>query len=139
MDARGPGLGERLDAIRAEASGDGVSVTVDLHGKPVDLAFSREALALRPEALAHAVRRLVARAAADALSRATAVLSEVVPVDWLDPAGQPDPTGQSDPAERSALTGRSGLAGRLGAVERLDAVERPAAVERPGAAGPWAW
>ncbi|MBB5959144.1 hypothetical protein FHS29_005764 [Saccharothrix tamanrassetensis] len=78
------GLGERLDAIRGQASGDGVSVTVDLHGKPVDLSFTREAYALRPEVLAGVVRRLADRASADALAQGVAVVAEVVPEDRLE-------------------------------------------------------
>jgi len=52
------GLGERLDAVRREASASGVTVVVDLHGKLVDLSFTREALTLRPAALAGVIREL---------------------------------------------------------------------------------
>ncbi|MEU5694622.1 hypothetical protein [Actinosynnema sp. NPDC020468] len=72
-------LGERLDAIRREASAEGVTVVVDLHGKPVDLAFDRTALTMRPDDLAALVRGLVAQAAADALAEGIAVLTETVP------------------------------------------------------------
>ena len=78
------GLGDQLDEVRGEASGDGVSVTVDLHGKLVGLDFDRTALSLRPDDLAAVVRRLAAEAAADALARGTAVLAEVAPASWLD-------------------------------------------------------
>ncbi|CCH33597.1 hypothetical protein ABZ816_22660 [Actinosynnema sp. NPDC047251] len=72
-------LGEQLDAIRATASDGGVTVTVDLHGKPVGLEFAREAFARTPSALAEAVRRLADRAAADALAQGMAVLTDVLP------------------------------------------------------------
>jgi hypothetical protein len=77
------GLGERLDAIRREASASGVTVVVDLHGKPVDLEFTREALSLRPDELAGVVRRLAGEAAAAALADGMAVVGEVVPDGWL--------------------------------------------------------
>ncbi len=76
------GLGERLDAVRCEASGRGVTVVVDLHGKPVDLAFTREALALRPAELAGLVRELADEAAAAAVAEGTAILADVVPAGW---------------------------------------------------------
>ena len=76
------GLGERLDAIRGEASASGVTVVVDLHGKPVDLGFTREALSLRPDELAGVVRRLAGEAAAAALADGMAVVGEVVPDGW---------------------------------------------------------
>ncbi len=75
-------LSARLDAIRAQASGDGVSVTVDLHGKPVDLAFTRAAFDHTPTGLANTIRRLVDEAAADALRQGTAVLADVLPGEW---------------------------------------------------------
>jgi hypothetical protein len=77
------GLGERLDAIRREASASGVTVVVDLHGKPVDLEFTREALSLRPDELAGVVRRLAGEAAAAAVADGMAVVGEVVPDGWL--------------------------------------------------------
>ncbi|TQM84137.1 hypothetical protein FHX81_6577 [Saccharothrix saharensis] len=73
------GLGERLDSIRREASGRGVTVVVDLHGKPVDLAFSREALAMRPAELAGVIRALADEAAAAAVAEGVSILSDVVP------------------------------------------------------------
>ncbi|WP_106618300.1 hypothetical protein [Saccharothrix carnea] len=73
------GLGERLDAVRCEASGSGVTVVVDLHGKPVDLSFTREALTLRPAELADVVRRLADEAAAAAVAEGMAILADVVP------------------------------------------------------------
>lgn len=76
-------LGERLDAIRATASGDGVAVTVDLHGKPVGLEFAREAFTRTPSALAATVRRLVDQAAADALAQGMAVVGAVLPAELL--------------------------------------------------------
>lgn len=79
------GLGERLDAIRREASGRGVAVVVDLHGKLVDLSFTREALAMRPEELAGVVRALVDEAAAGAVAEGVAVVGEVVPPELLAP------------------------------------------------------
>ncbi|MCE6994816.1 hypothetical protein LZG04_08370 [Saccharothrix sp. S26] len=77
------GLGERLDAVRAEASGRGVTVVVDLHGKPVDLAFTREALSLRPDDLAAVIRDLAAEAATAAVTEARSILADVVPSDLL--------------------------------------------------------
>ncbi|MEV0679560.1 hypothetical protein AB0I60_23840 [Actinosynnema sp. NPDC050436] len=84
-----PSLGGRLDAIRATASGDGVTVTVDLHGKPVGLEFAREAFTRTPSALAETVRRLADEAAADALARGLAVVTEVVPAGLLDSGSRP--------------------------------------------------
>jgi hypothetical protein len=77
------GLGERLDAVRCEASSSGVTVVVDLHGKPVDLAFTREALALRPVELASVIRRLADEAAAAAVAEGLSILADVVPPDLL--------------------------------------------------------
>ena len=77
------GLGERLDAVRREASASGVTVVVDLHGKPVDLAFTREALALRPAELASVIRRLADEAAAAAVAEGLSILADVVPPDLL--------------------------------------------------------
>jgi hypothetical protein len=77
------GLGERLDAVRAEASGRGVTVVVDLHGKPVDLAFTREALSLRPAELAAVIRDLADEAATAAVTEARSILADVVPPDLL--------------------------------------------------------
>jgi hypothetical protein len=77
------GLGERLDAVRREASASGVTVVVDLHGKLVGLSFTREALAVRPVELAAVVRRLVDEAAASALAEGMSVLADVVPPELL--------------------------------------------------------
>ncbi|XVS62547.1 hypothetical protein ACQPYE_30390 [Actinosynnema sp. CA-299493] len=77
------GLGERLDAVRREASASGVTVVVDLHGKPVDLSFTREALALRPAELAGVIRELADEAAAAAVAEGVAILADVVPPDLL--------------------------------------------------------
>ncbi|MFD7658302.1 hypothetical protein ACFV4N_30380 [Actinosynnema sp. NPDC059797] len=79
------GLGERLEAIRREASGRGVTVVVDLHGKLVDLSFAREALTMRPDELAGVVRGLVDEAAAGAVEEGMAVVGEVVPAELLEP------------------------------------------------------
>ncbi|NUT97629.1 MAG: hypothetical protein HOY78_36960 [Saccharothrix sp.] len=78
------GLGARLDDIRGEASGDGVSVTVDLHGKLVGLTFDRDAFTLRPDDLAGVVRRLAEAATADAVAQGMAVVTGVVPAWWWD-------------------------------------------------------
>lgn len=77
------GLGERLDAVRAEASASGVAVVVDLHGKLVDLSFTREALAVRPDELARVVRRLADEAAAAAVAEGMSILADVVPPNLL--------------------------------------------------------
>lgn len=77
------GLGERLDAVRCGASSSGVTVVVDLHGKPVDLTFTREALALRPADLASVIRRLADEAAAAAAAEGLSILADVVPPDLL--------------------------------------------------------
>ncbi|MFD1151195.1 hypothetical protein [Saccharothrix hoggarensis] len=77
------GLGERLDAVRRTASASGVAVVVDLHGKLVDLSFTREALDLPPGRLAAIVRELAEEAAAAALAEGLAVVGEVVPAEAL--------------------------------------------------------
>ncbi len=77
------GVGERLDAIRCGAEERGVAVVVDLHGKLVDLSFTREALRARPAELADVVRRLTADAAASALAEGLAVVGELVPESLL--------------------------------------------------------
>ncbi|MEU4767124.1 hypothetical protein AB0H12_28105 [Actinosynnema sp. NPDC023794] len=77
------GLGERLDAVRREASASGVTVVVDLHGKLVDLSFAREALTLRPAALAGLVRQLADEAAAAAVAEGMSIVADVVPPDLL--------------------------------------------------------
>ncbi|MEU4443006.1 hypothetical protein AB0K14_27385 [Actinosynnema sp. NPDC050801] len=77
------GLGERLDAVRREASASGVTVVVDLHGKLVDLSFTREALAVRPDELAGLIRRLADEAAAAAVAEGTSILAEVFPPELL--------------------------------------------------------
>lgn len=79
------GIGERLDAIRCAAEAQGVAVVVDLHGKLVDLSFTREALRVRPDELADVVRRLTADAAASALAEGMAVVGELVPASLLTP------------------------------------------------------
>ncbi|MET1072923.1 MAG: hypothetical protein ABWY11_09800 [Umezawaea sp.] len=77
------GVGERLDAIRCGAEEHGVTVVVDLHGKLVDLSFTREALLARPTELADVVRRLTADATASALVEGMAVVGELVPESLL--------------------------------------------------------
>jgi hypothetical protein len=77
------GIGERLDAIRCGAEEHGVAVVVDLHGKLVDLSFTREALRARPAELADAVRRVTADATASALAEGLAVVGELVPESLL--------------------------------------------------------
>jgi len=79
------GVGERLDAIRGGAEDQGVAVVVDLHGRLVDLSFTREALRSRPAELADVVRRLTADAAEAALAEGMAVVGELVPESVLTP------------------------------------------------------
>lgn len=79
------GIGEELDAIRCRAEEDGVSVVVDLHGKLVGLEF--RSLDGRPEEIAAVVRRLVGRAAEEAVAVGAAVVARRCGQDVLDALG----------------------------------------------------
>ncbi|WP_208720266.1 hypothetical protein [Amycolatopsis circi] len=61
------GLSEGLAAIRATAGGEGLSVTVNLHGMLVHLDIGESALELGPDALAAEISRLSAEAGTRAL------------------------------------------------------------------------
>ncbi|MBB2501963.1 hypothetical protein H5411_22885 [Amycolatopsis echigonensis] len=63
------GLSEGLAAIRATASGEGLSVTVNLHGMLVHLDIGESALELGPAALAAEISRLSTEAGSLALQQ----------------------------------------------------------------------
>jgi hypothetical protein len=64
-----------LAALRQDASADGITVTVDLHGKLVGLDVSRTALERGAADLASRISDLVAEAAAVAARQGLAVLA----------------------------------------------------------------
>lgn len=72
-----PTLSARLDAIERSASGDGVTVTVNLYGKLTGLRFDPVALKLGPERLADRIQELSGEAGAGALAEGRAVLGEL--------------------------------------------------------------
>ncbi|MFD2471718.1 hypothetical protein [Amycolatopsis silviterrae] len=61
------GLSEGLAGIRATARGEGLSVTVDVHGMLVHLDIGESALELGPDALAAEISRLSTEAGTQAL------------------------------------------------------------------------
>lgn len=66
---------DALAAIRQDASADGITVTVDLHGKLVGLDVSRSALERGAADVARHIGDLVAEAAAAAAHQGMAVLA----------------------------------------------------------------
>ncbi|MEV7548576.1 hypothetical protein AB0N89_03010 [Amycolatopsis sp. NPDC089917] len=64
----------RLAAVTGEASADGVTVTVDLYGKPVGLRFEPGALTSGASALSALVLRLAAEATVSALDAGESVV-----------------------------------------------------------------
>lgn len=75
--AAAPSVFDRLGAITATASADGVEVTVNLEGKLVGLDLSPHALAAGPAALAATIFRLTQEAGAAALNTGIEVLAPV--------------------------------------------------------------
>lgn len=75
-DALHGSLGAALSAISRSASEDAVTVTVDLHGKLTGLAFTAQAMLLRPAELAVRISRATTEAAAAALADGMQVLTE---------------------------------------------------------------
>ena len=71
-------LSAQLDAIRHSVTDGGVSVTVDLHGKLVDLRFDQQAMRLRAAELAAKIHQLTAQAAAAALAEGSRVLTDAL-------------------------------------------------------------
>ncbi|WP_181771342.1 hypothetical protein [Amycolatopsis pittospori] len=67
----------RLAAVTGEASSDGVTVTVDLYGKPVGLRFDRAALTSRASDLSALVLRLAAAATVLALDAGESVVDGI--------------------------------------------------------------
>lgn len=88
------GLRDQLDAITGSVSEDGVSVTVDLHGKLIGLTLDQHVMTSRPTELAARVQRLAAFAATDALAAGMAVLADVLDADVLD-VSEPEPASPS--------------------------------------------
>lgn len=79
-DAENAPVGSRcatLDAIRQDASGGGVIVTVDLYGKLVGLELSRTALEAGAADVAGRIRELVAEATLGATRQGMAVLAGI--------------------------------------------------------------
>jgi hypothetical protein len=70
-------LSARLDAIERSASGDGVTVTVNLYGKLTGIRFDPAALKLGPTRLAERIQELSGEAGAGALAEGRAVLGEL--------------------------------------------------------------
>lgn len=101
------GLSEGLAALRATASGEGVSVTVNLHGMLVHLDIGESALDLGPDALAAEIARLSTEAGTRALHQGLravragcvpAVAAAVEDVLALDDEPEPPPA----PAQEAA-------------------------------------
>jgi hypothetical protein len=76
LDERTAGLFDRLARISARATRDGVTVTVNLDGKPTGLELTDKALRLGAEPLAAEIFRLTQEAAATALAEGEAMLGE---------------------------------------------------------------
>ena len=68
-------LGPRLDAIRHTLRDGGVSVTVNLYGRLVDLTIDHRAMRMRATDLAAHLHRLTTEATAAALAEGAAVLA----------------------------------------------------------------
>lgn len=105
------GLSEGLAAIRATASGEGLSVTVDVHGMLVHLDIGETALELGPTALAAEISRLSTEAGARALQQGMqairagcvpAVAAAVEDALPLDDVPEPPPTPHPDIAREPA-------------------------------------
>ncbi|WP_235079029.1 hypothetical protein [Amycolatopsis orientalis] len=107
------GLSEGLSAIRATASGEGLTVTVDVHGMLVRLDIGEAALDLGPAALAAEITRLTTEAGAQALRQGMqAVRAGCVPAvaaaveDALDLDDVPEPAPAARPAPAPEPTSR---------------------------------
>jgi len=70
-----PGASTGLDSIRETLSRDGVTVTVDLHGKLIGLEFTDSAMKLAPAELAARIQRLTTDAGTKALAAGLTVIS----------------------------------------------------------------
>ena len=68
-------LATKLGAVRHTATDSGVTVTVDLHGKLVDLTIDHTAIRLSPTDLATKLQTLTDQAATAALTDGLAVLA----------------------------------------------------------------
>jgi hypothetical protein len=71
-------LSSQLASIMGNARGNGVLVSVDLHGKLVGLQFDQQAMYLSPDELAAKIQQLAEEASAAAMSDGVAALAEVV-------------------------------------------------------------
>lgn len=67
----------RLAAVIGETRADGVTVTVDLYGKPIGLHFDRGALSLRASELSALILRLAGEATAVALDAGESVVDDI--------------------------------------------------------------
>ncbi|MEV6906101.1 YbaB/EbfC family nucleoid-associated protein [Amycolatopsis sp. NPDC051071] len=67
----------RLAAVTGEARSGGVTVTVDLYGKPIGLHFDRDALSLRASELSALIIRLAREASAVALDAGESVVDDI--------------------------------------------------------------
>lgn len=72
-----PEVFDRLSAITATATGDGITATVNLEGRLVALALEPHALAAGPGPLAAEIFRLVQEASAAALNTGIEILAPV--------------------------------------------------------------
>ncbi|MET0235459.1 MAG: hypothetical protein ABW224_12515 [Kibdelosporangium sp.] len=92
-------IGMELARTQQSMAESGARVTVNLHGKLVDLELDQQAMALPPDDLAALVRRLAAAAAIAALADAIATLSGIG--DNLLATALAGQVGRAAPAEDS--------------------------------------
>ncbi|WP_337820064.1 hypothetical protein [Amycolatopsis sp. A1MSW2902] len=114
------GLSEGLAALRATASSEGLSVTVNMHGMLVHLDIGESALELGPDALAAEISRLSTEAGTQALHQGlrairagcvpavAAAVEDELALDEV-PEATPDPaaTRAPDPAPAPAARRRA--------------------------------
>ncbi|WP_205673452.1 hypothetical protein [Amycolatopsis nivea] len=113
------GLSEGLAALRATASSEGLSVTVNMHGMLVHLDIGEPALELGPDALAAEISRLSTEAGTQALHQglsairagcvpavAAAVEDELALDEVPEPTPDPAATRAPDPAPPPAPPAR---------------------------------
>lgn len=93
-------IGIELARTQRQLAENGVRVTVNLHGKLIDLDLDQQAMALPPDELAALVRRLAAAASIGALADAIAKLSGIGDALLSTAlAAQVSPAAPAEPAE----------------------------------------